>query len=488
MKKKNWLKIKSYTHITPKIPIWQTKWIMEYVMNKSKIESHRFYPMIHYTIIENKFQRKNTNGVRDKLRSPQVKVREIYYANHIDGHVYSYYAHLLNESLNKQYESDESLMDSVIAYRSIPFNVKRNKCNIDFANEVFQYIKNSKKTNLSVICLDVSSYFDTINHNILKKLWAKLLLRVDLPQDHYKIFRSITKYSYIEIGHVLKLTPHAKINKLSNLRYKSLPSFFENGSEFRKLIEGKNLIRVNRKNFGIPQGSPISAVLSNLYLLEFDKLMVKLSKLYNGFYRRYSDDIVFVCDPKWIDNVNSIVKEFLVNELKLNIQDKKTQRVDFERNNLNDNWHTTLNEEGIKYKGRPLTYLGFDFDGVKIRIKQKSISSFYRKTKRIIRRSAYFALKTKNALDQGQKINKDPWLYRSKIYRLKTHLGARKKSIDNKVFWGNYLSYSYNAARIMNESGIKKQLKNHWRIVEREIEKFNYKYDLKKSTSKSNGL
>ena len=418
--------------------------------------------------------------------SQKLKKREIFYSNHIDGHVFSYYADILNKLLNDQYEADDSLKESVIAYRSIPFNRNRNKCNIDFAFEVFNYIKKSKSLELSAICLDVSSYFDSINHKLLKKLWANLLNRLDLPKDHYKVYKSITKFSYIEIGDIFKLTPHHKINKLSYLKNKSIESFFKGGEEFRKLIEGEKIIRINRKEYGIPQGSPISAVLSNLYLLEFDKLMIKLAKSYDGLYRRYSDDIVFVCDPKWVEKINETVKKYLTEVLLLNIQDKKTQRVDFKRKQIDLDWETTLNEEGYKYKGRPLTYLGFDFDGKKIRIKQKSISSYYRKTKRIIRRAAFFAKKTKEMEAKKKLKNKDPWIYRSKIYRLKTHLGAKKKSIDNKIFWGNYLSYVYNASKIMNEPGIKKQLKNHWRIVEKEIDKFNNKYGLSKSTSDNN--
>jgi len=482
MKQTDWFKVKSYTHLTPKIPVKQKNWITEYVKDESKIRSHRFYPMIHYTIVENRYQRQKVNGTRDKLRTPKAKARQIYYSNHIDGHIFSYYASQLSDLLNKLYEADQDLMDSVIAYRSIPFNKKRNKCNIDYANEVFKYIRNSSEKKLSAICLDVSSYFDTVNHKILKKQWANLLNRVDLPLDHFKVFKAITKFAFIEISDVFNLTPHAKINKLSHLRFKNLESFFVNGKEFRNLVQDTNSIRVNRQEFGIPQGSPISAVLSNLYLLDFDRLMVKLAKLYNGLYRRYSDDIVFICDPKWIDIVNHTVKDFLVNNLNLNIQDKKTQRVDFERTQIGHDWGTTLNEEGIKYKGMPLTYLGFDFDGKVIRIKQKSISSFYRKLKRNIRRAAYFARKTKEAQSKGFSMNKDPWIYRTKIYRLKTHLGARKKSIDGRVFWGNYLSYVYNSSKIMCEPAIKKQLRNHWKIVENEINRFNEKYDLIKST------
>lgn len=483
MKQKDWLKVKSYTHLTPKIPLKEQNWIRLYVQNTSKIESHRFYPMLHYTIVDKKYRRPKLDGRKNLEREFRAKHRDIFYSNHLDSHVYSYYASILNNLLNEKYTSDETLMNSVIAYRSIPFNKKRNKCNIDFAYEAFNFIKENRSLALSAVCLDVSNYFPSINHKKLKMAWADLLQRNDLPKHHYKVFKSITKFSYIEISDVFKLTPLHKIEKLMYLKSKSIESFFRNGEEFRKSIQGKNLIRVNRKKCGIPQGSPISAVLSNLYLLDFDNLMIKLSKQYNGLYRRYSDDIVFICDPKWIDNVKTTINKFLTETLLLEIQDKKTQRVDFHRVAKDDQWQTTLIEQGYKYKGRPLTYLGFDFDGKKIRIKQKSISSYYRKTKRNIKRAAFFALKTKEIEKNKPLKNNDPWIYRTKIYKLKTHLGARKKTIDNKIFWGNYLSYVYNASRIMKEKGIKKQLRNHWKIVENKISFYNDKYGLAKSSA-----
>ncbi len=393
----------------------------------------------------------------------------------------SYYAEQLNQKLNEKYTSDQDLMNSVIAYRSIPFNKKRNKCNIDFANEVFTYIKKNKTLSLSTVCLDISSYFDSINHKLLKKSWAKILNRLDLPLDHYKIYKSVTKFSYIEISDVMDVSHQCDIKNLSHLRRTSIDGFFKNGKEFSEAIKDVGLIRKNKNSFGIPQGSPISAVLSNLYLLEFDELMVKLAKSYKGLYRRYSDDIVFVCDPKFIGKVDSTVKSFLINRLKLNIQSKKTQRVNFRRKVVKDDWETILIEQGQKHHGRPLTYLGFDFDGKTIRIKQKSISSYYRKTKRIIRRAAYFAHKTKKLIDKSKLTKGDPWIYRTKIYKLKTHLGARKKTIDDKVFWGNYLSYVYNASRIMKEPSIKRQMRNHWLIVESEIDRLNKRYGLNKS-------
>ncbi|HEX8015252.1 MAG TPA: reverse transcriptase domain-containing protein, partial [Flavobacterium sp.] len=58
---------------------------------------------------------------------------------------------------------------------------------------------------------------------------------------------------------------------------------------------------------GIPQGLPISAVLANLYLFDFDLDIVnRWVKPHNVYYRRYSDDIFIVCDKNLCDEIERI--------------------------------------------------------------------------------------------------------------------------------------------------------------------------------------
>lgn len=70
--------------------------------------------------------------------------------------------------------------------------------------------------------------------------------------------------------------------------------------------EATNLIRVDKpfnqqirekqgkqNKRGIPQGTPLSATLANIYMLDFDaKIYEEASKPYkNVYYQRYSDDL-----------------------------------------------------------------------------------------------------------------------------------------------------------------------------------------------------
>ncbi|MGL5831102.1 MAG: reverse transcriptase domain-containing protein [Candidatus Altimarinota bacterium] len=64
--------------------------------------------------------------------------------------------------------------------------------------------------------------------------------------------------------------------------------------EFLKNPRVPELSKINSK-LGIPQGSSISPLLSNIYLLEFDKYLMKI---YGDRYIRYADDFIILCKTK----------------------------------------------------------------------------------------------------------------------------------------------------------------------------------------------
>ena len=113
------------------------------------------------------------------------------------------------------------------------------------------------------------------------------------------------------------------------------------------------------------------------------------------------------------------------------------------------------------------------------------MSLYYRKVKRLIRRKANYATVAKiYNLKNPLSPQKDDWIYRKRIYVSKSHLGARRKRVKDKVFWGNYISYMKTASVIMKQPAIKKQVRNHWRIIESEIKEFETNSQLKKTPSR----
>lgn len=506
---KDWFKLKRYPHIgLPLNSCDRFKWIEPYVTSEEKVAKHGFLPFIHRTARVKKY-RKKYNTLTGKLefiikdgkrieRNPTEKKRELFYASHLDSLIFSYYAQKLNNSYENKL-SDYNLNEIVNAYRSVPINPEKegssNKCNIDFANDVFKHIVEYNQNEFSVIAFDISSFFDNLDHKLLRDVWCDILMVNKLPNDHFNIYKNITRFSHVDIvdlfeefknkihtqktnkfGLKLKIKKK-KIDKIKFLRdqnaiaFCTVKQFLKVKSKLLQPSKTKIIdTKVVYRNFGIPQGSPISSVLANMYLLHFDKLINDFVSNKEGIYRRYSDDMIVVCPlnhkTELIELVYSEIKKY-----KLEIQSNKTQIFKFE-------YKSDVLVCGEEYQDGELInwnknfiYLGFEFDGQTVLLKSASISGFYRKMKRGIRRAKFYSKKTKKEI------------FKRRLLKRHTHIGAKRtrkyiwNEKENKFLkseyynWGNFLSYAYKAADIMINNKIKQQTKNHWSIFNKEIKK-----------------
>ena len=198
-KQKDWFKLKRYPHIGfPLNYKDRYKWIEKYVKSPENIKKHAFLPFIHKTSRVKKYRKKYSlkNGkLLSNYRYVGEKKRELFYASHLDSLVYNYYAFLLSNAYEKKI-SKTILHDCICAYRSIPVNPSKkdgpNKCNIDYANDIFKFISSYEKDNFNVITFDIKSYFDNINHKILREIWAEILDAEKLPPDHFNVYKNIT--------------------------------------------------------------------------------------------------------------------------------------------------------------------------------------------------------------------------------------------------------------------------------------------------------
>jgi hypothetical protein len=98
---------------------------------------------------------------------------------------------------------------------------------------------------------------------------------------------------------------------------------------------------------------------------------------------------------------------------------------------------------------KPLNYLGFTFDGLFKRIRPASIARFYKRMKAGVGRA--------KALRFRASIRAKEWkpFRKREIYIRYSYIGHR-----------NFISYALRAAKIMNEPGIKRQVKAHWRKLQ----------------------
>jgi len=159
------------------------------VTDPERVKANAFYPFIKYT--------KNYQPFRDGEDKPEKKTRLIRYASRRDAYIFSYYRHLISEKYELKLER-LGLQDYVIAYRKIRTSVGNGhgKCNIDFAKDAFDRIKALGEC--SVVILDISKYFESLDHAIIKDVWCRLFGFSDLPPDHAAVYKNITRYRVVE--------------------------------------------------------------------------------------------------------------------------------------------------------------------------------------------------------------------------------------------------------------------------------------------------
>lgn len=475
------------------ITIKDYNWVKEYVENFDKVRSHSFLPLIHKSIVKRKFRADssitdlNPSGKRKRVLG-KPKIRDIFFASHLDSLILSKYNEILANKY-EQYIENLNFNESVVAYRKIPISKgsKMNKCNIDFAKTTFEFIKKHNSKKLTVIVADVTSFFDNLNHKTLKRQWAKVLKITSLPKDHYNLFKTLTNIKYIEIDQLFesygntmmveKGVPNSSMGKkyvrkkIKKIKYfkEKCASHYCDKKEFLK--NNLNLVISKNNSVGIPQGSPISATLANIYMLDFDQEIADYISSIRGFYQRYSDDLIIICEQIYEDEVTNLIRSKIETLVHLKIEPNKTKLFHFE--NLNGVFTGFEIDEKSKLPNynKTLEYLGFSFDGQRVLIKTSGFSKFYRSMKSAFKKSTSLALYSKNP---------DKSLFKSRLYRRFTFRGAKRKLIyrpskadktvyikSNEYYWGNYLSYIYKANYTMKSLNggdlVKKQSRKVWR-------------------------
>lgn len=415
-----WFRQRRYLHFDEPLSLQKAK---NLVANPKAVAEHSFWPMIRFQVHTAKIKQNKATGDLDWHH----KDREISYAAHGDSLVFGFYADLLG----KLYEAElglRGLGDCVLAFRSL------GKNNIHFAKAAFDEIR--ARGQCVAVALDVTKFFDTIDHAQLKLQWSRLLGASSLPQDHYAVFKALTKFSFVdrdEAFEALGVSVHTP--RSGGKRRLCSPA------DYRLRIRGGGLVKSNQHAFGIPQGTAISALLSNLYLLDFDEAAHNFAKCHGGRYMRYCDDILFVMPTSLADATEKFCTAAITN-LKLTINTAKTDTCYFAK----DGASQTCN--------RPLQYLGFLFDGHQILIRSAAFAKFSNR----MRRGVSLAKQTMRSRNKKKLANggEEQDLYLRQVLSRYSHLGQR-----------NFIRYGYRAADSMNSKAIRRQLRPLWgRLLE----------------------
>ena len=342
---------KPYAHFDLRVSLSMPS-IRKYVMDRTKIVTHSFYPFIH-------FEKKNSRYGKKGPKKP----RELYYCSHLDRCVYQRYAFLLNYQYSI-WACENNIDDVAIAYRD---NLGKN--NIDFAKDAFDAIRSFPQC--FILVGDFTNFFDNLEHQYLKKMMCEVLGVERLPQDYFSVFKNITRFSSWDWKDIVKAAGEniaergvrKKINSKETVLTKE--QFQKNKKDIKKNISG----------VGVPQGSPISTVLSNIYMIKFDKDIKRYVTSKGGIYMRYSDDFIIVLpyerDAEIADFTSYIFSYVESMKGLIDLQKEKTSCY-------------TYKDEVIYEGDQPssINYLGFLFDGKNIRIRPRAITKYYYRMRR----------------------------------------------------------------------------------------------------------
>lgn len=342
---------KPYAHFDLRVSLSMPS-IRKYVMDRTKIVTHSFYPFIH-------FEKKNSRYGKKEPKKP----RELYYCSHLDRCVYQRYAFLLNYQYNIG-ACENNIDDVAIAYRD-----SLGKNNIDFAKDAFDAIRSFPQC--FILVGDFTNFFDNLEHQYLKKMMCEVLGVERLPQDYFSVFKNITRFSSWDWKDIVKAAGENIAERGIRKKINSKDTVL-NKEQFQ---ESKKDIKKNVSGVGVPQGSPISAVLSNIYMIEFDKDIKRYVASKGGIYMRYSDDFIIVLpyerDTEIVDFTSYIFSYVESMKGLVDLQKEKTSCY-------------TYKDEVIYEGDQPssINYLGFLFDGKNIRIRPRAITKYYYRMRR----------------------------------------------------------------------------------------------------------
>jgi len=246
--------------------------------------------------------------IRDRTYSPGRSIcfiihdpiqREVFAASFKDRIVHHYL-----------YSKLEPIFEPIFIYDS--YSCRKGKGTLLGVERLEHHIRscsNNYSKDCHVLKLDIEGYFINIDRSILFSLLMKrieLLRKEDaLPDD----------FDYDTVVFLLKKVVF--LDPVKGCRVKGSRQDWKNLPYSKSLFYAKN-------GCGLPIGNLTSQLFSNIYLNELDQFCKR--KLRCMHYGRYVDDFFIVEESKQkLDDVIPEIKMFLSDELRLNLNDKKTR-------------------------------------------------------------------------------------------------------------------------------------------------------------------
>lgn len=422
----SWFKTRNYQHLDNPVGVS----FAEQVTTSRFASRHSFSPFIRFWKTTKRYKKvPETND-----RRISCKKRPIMYASHRDSCVFRYFAYRWNQKLESYYQQSH-FNSCVIGYR------KLGKANYDFAAEAYDFAAETRGS--IILTFDFSDFFGSLDHAHLKQKLKQVLGCASLSDDDYAVFKNITKYHYIDRD-CLEPEDSAGDSQAGKKRppYPRVGQLKARGIEI-KTNPGKH----GNPAIGIVQGAPISAVLSNIYMIDFDRDMKAFCDRIGGFYRRYSDDILIICHGSREREVHNYLQSLVVRE-KLELQDEKFERYDFQGSPRDGA------EKGINY-------LGIHIRNGSVGLREATLARQHRKMRWAIRREK---LRAYERAERGESTQ----IYTNKLRKRFSYL--TKKIEGGYRTQRNFSSYARHCAEVFkHREHITTQIRSFEKTADREI-------------------
>lgn len=439
--------LKHYPHFDAPISL---KEIERLVTDEQRVASNKFYPFFLYH--EEWQPYRSANAAK-----PEKKSRPIRYGARRDAYIFAHYRRKLSAPYEQRL-ADMGISDCPIAYRQIPKpGTNGGKCNIDFAKDAFDEV--DRLGDCVAVALDIKGYFENLSHSRIKAIWCDLLGVDELPADHYAVFKNITKYRFVDQRSVYRRLGYLGLIQRGKhtiegftVPYREMPKQLCSPDDFRAKICGgdptkPSLVQKNALPHGVPQGAPISDLIANFYLIDFDAKLDQYARERGGKYMRYSDDILLIIPGGDTEAVAATA--FATDEIKnhgeaLEIKAAKTCVVRFTRSGENLSFEHLTGPQGKN----GLEYLGFRYDGRKVYVRESTISRLYRKVSVAAKRDGTMHVLSNPSADSATLIGSFNYsLFSQKFSRVK-----KGELTDDYKSWTFY-SYLKRAAQTFGPKG-----------------------------------
>ena len=280
------------------------------VRNKKKVDIFENKKIEHIINIYNRLNNKNFKFDKYNIFMITDPKCRIVMAEEIEDKIINHLVakYILVKTFENKY------IDSMVATR-------KNKGTLYGVKLLKKYLNEMKRKNdnFYFLKLDISKYFYSIDHNILKQILKKKIK----DKDALNILFSIIDYTnkdYI----------NEEIIKLKEKRINYLKSTNLNNKD--KLIKEVEEIPLYKKGKGVGLGSQTSQSIGLIYLYEINHYIKE--KLHIGYVINYVDDFVIIHhDKQYLKYCLSKIKDKLEKEYKLKLNPKKI-RIDNIKNGI----------------------------------------------------------------------------------------------------------------------------------------------------------